>query len=106
VVLLASAIAMLALSVFAEEEEDAIAEYLAHFQQMGTSDSLLTQLETSIKQPTRDSIWTAEHLEIVRKIFLEYRINKLEELMQTGTLEERAAAYAKIQELLQKEANR
>lgn len=106
VVLLVIVMVMLALPVFAAEEEDAIAEYLDHFRQMGTSDSLLVQLETSIRQPTRDSTWEAEHLEIMRKVYLEYRINNLKELMQNGTLEQRAAAYAKIQELLQQEKNR
>jgi hypothetical protein len=106
VVLLASAISILALPASASEEDDAISEYIEHFRQMGTSDSLLVQLETSIRQPTRDSTWEAEHLEIVRKVYLEYRINNLKELMQNGTLEQRAAAYAKIQELLQQEKNR
>ncbi|TFH49429.1 MAG: hypothetical protein E4G89_04830 [Methanothrix sp.] len=106
VVLLASVIAISALPAFAAAEEDTFAEYIAHFRQMGTSDSLLAQLETSIRQPTRDSTWEAEHNEIVRKIYLEYRINKLKEIMQNGTLEERAAAYEKIQELLQQEKNR
>lgn len=106
VILLVSVLAILASPTLAAEEDDPYAEYLAHFRQMGTSDSLLVQLETSIRQPTRDSTWEAEHLEIVRKIFLEYRINKLKELMQNGTLEQRAAAYAKIQELLQQEKNR
>ena len=89
----------------AVDEEIAIAEYLAHFQQMGTSDSLLVQLESSIRQPARDSVWVARHLEIMRKVFLEYRIVKLRELIKTGTLEQQTAAESKIQELLLKEAN-
>ena len=39
---LAAAIAMLALPALAEEEEEAIADYLAYYEQMGVSDSLLT----------------------------------------------------------------
>jgi len=103
VALLVPAIAILALLALAEEE-DPIVEYLAYYQQMGVSDSLLAQLETNMRQENKDSTWLAEHIEIQRKIMLEYRINKLEELAQTGTPEQKETAEAKIKELLDKEA--
>lgn len=106
VVLLASAIVMSALLAPAEGEEEWIAEYLDHYRQLGISDSLLTQLEANLRQAAKDSTWLAKHVEIQRKMMLEYRINKLRELVRTGTPEEKAAAEAKIQELLEKEANR
>ena len=48
----------------------------------------------------------AQHIEIQRLIMIEYRLNKLRHLAETGTTSQKAAADAKIEEILAAEEAR
>jgi tetratricopeptide (TPR) repeat protein len=97
------------------DQVDQLQAFLAHYKELGVSDSLCGQLEETLTELTQlsskeDSVRYGqlfrECVYLNRQIALEYRLRELTALADTGTGERKEDAKRKLEELLDKEGSR
>lgn len=97
------------------DQVDQLQAFLAHYKELGVSDSLCGQLEETLTELTQlsskeDSVRYGELFRecvyLNRQIALEYRLRELTALADTGTGERKEDAKRKLEELLDKEGSR